>query len=174
MLLFATALSATGTTNQILNRGAMPSDARSISLSALTNDDNNPPNPPIITGPLSGRIKETYVYNITVTDPDEDDYLLELEIDFGDGIIVERCGCDTPWENGETIEIEHRWEKSDTYEITGRVMDVYGEWSNWSDPLVVSMPKNKPYINTPFLQFLENFFEKYPNAFPILRHLIGL
>ena len=34
-------------------------------------------------------------------------------------------------------------------------------------------PDNKA-INSPFLQFLQNFFEKFPNAFPILRHLMGL
>jgi len=31
-------------------------------------------------------------------------------------------------------------------------------------------PKNKPYINTPFLQFLEN----HPYIFPLLRQLLGL
>jgi hypothetical protein len=45
-----------------------------------------------------------------------------------------------------------------------------GTESVWSDPLSVSMPKNKPYINTPFLSFLEN----HPHLFPLLRQLLGL
>ena len=39
-------------------------------------------------------------------------------------------------------------------------------------PVSLSTPKNKAItINTPFLQFVENFFERYPNMFPILRQL---
>ena len=139
----------------------------------ITNNDNNPPNPPEITGPLFGKVGEVYFYYFTVTDPDEDDGLWELEIDFGDEIIIERS-CDSgecvPWKNGETVEIKHMWKRTGTYELTARVMDVYGELSEWSDPLSVSMPKNKPYINTPFLQFLEN----HPHMFPLLRQLLGL
>jgi hypothetical protein len=34
-------------------------------------------------------------------------------------------------------------------------------------------PDNKA-INSPFLQLLQNFFEKFPNAFPLLRQVLGL
>ena len=139
----------------------------------ITNNDNNPPNPPEITGPLFGKVGEVYFYYFTVTDPDEDDGLWELEIDFGDEIIIERS-CDSgecvPWKNGETVEIKHMWKRTGTYELTARVMDVYGELSEWSDPLSISMPKNKPYINTPFIRFLEN----HPHLFSILRHLLEI
>ena len=135
--------------------------------------DNNPPNPPEITGPLFGKVGEVYVYYFTVTDPDENDGLWELEIDFGDEIIIEKS-CDSgecvPWKNGETVEIKHMWKSTGTYELTARVMDTYGELSEWSDPLSVRMPKNKPYLNTPFLRFLEN----HPYIFPLLRQLLGL
>ena len=137
----------------------------------LTKNDNNPPNPPDITGPLSGKIKETYVYYITVTDPDEDDYLLQLEVDFGDGVVFETCGCDIPWNNGETIEVEHRWKKSGNYEIKARVMDVLGLWSNWSEPISVSMPKNK---SLKIYNLLQIFQECYPNLFNILNQILKL
>jgi len=107
--------------------------------------NNNPPNPPIITGSISGKVRVSYIYYITVSDPDENDGLWELEVDFGDEIIVEKCdsGACTPWKNGETIEIKYMWKKAGNYNVTARVMDVYGEWSEWSDPLIVSMLKNK-------------------------------
>ena len=37
-------------------------------------------------------------------------------------------------------------------------------------PVTLTTPRNKPYLNTPFLQFLEN----HPYMFPILRQLLGL
>ena len=48
-------------------------------------------------------------------------------------------------------------------------INIYGSESEWSDPLMVAMPKNKA-INSPFLQFLEN----HPFIFPLLRQLLGL
>ena len=133
--------------------------------------ENNPPNPPVITGPLSGRIREPHVYYFTVSDPDEDDGLWELEIDFGDKIVTVKS-CDTgecvPWDNGETVEVAHIWRKTGNYDITARVMDVYGEWSDWSDPLSISMAKFRTYKQTPFLDFLE----RHPRLFPILRQLV--
>ena len=132
---------------------------------------NNPPNPPLITGPLIGKIEEKYVYYITVTDPDEDDHFWELEIDFGDEIITEKCsgGDCKPWDNGETILIEHSWKNSGSYDLKARVMDVYGAWSNWSEPLHVTMPINKS-INSLFLRI----FEQHPNILTLLHQLLGL
>jgi carboxyl-terminal processing protease len=133
-----------------------------------TNNDNNPPNPPMITGPTSGKIGETYLYNVTITDPDED-VMFNLEVDFGDGIVHEDCGCGQSWQNGTVVELSHKWRKTGSYGITARVQDAYGEWSEWSEPLSISMPKSKT-INTPFLRFLEN----HPHMFPLLRQLFGL
>jgi hypothetical protein len=48
-----------------------------------------------------------------------------------------------------------------------KAKDEYDAESGWSDPLSISMPKNKPYINTPFLQFLENHL----HMFPLLRKI---
>jgi thiol-disulfide isomerase/thioredoxin len=127
----------------------------------LINNDNTPPNPPEIHGPTSGVIRESYTYNVTVTDPDEEDGLLRLEMDFGDGTITEDCGCDKAWENGETLEIPHIWRRSGTYEITARVMDVHGEWSNWSDPLTVSMPKTKILINLLHSYLIKQMFHLF-------------
>jgi hypothetical protein len=105
--------------------------------------DNTPPNPPEITGPTSGIIKTTYIYKVLVSDPDENDELLKLEMDFGDGVITETCGCSQLWQNGETVNVSHEWRKPGTYSITGRVMDVNGEWSDWSEPFSVSLPRSK-------------------------------
>ena len=114
-----------------------------IALTASAILDNTPPNPPDITGPTSGTIKTTYTYKVLVSDPDENDELLKLEMDFGDGVITETCGCSQLWENGQTVNVSHEWKKPGTYQITGRVMDVNGEWSEWSEPFSVSLPRSK-------------------------------
>ena len=123
-----------------------------------TVNDNNPPNPPTVEGPTSGSISDYYIYYITVTDPDPDDLLLKIEIDFGDGT-TEICGSCTsqPWESGDTEEVDHSWKKSGTYGVTARVQDEHGVWGEWSEPLQVSMPKSKLTFQNLF-QRISNFF----------------
>lgn len=108
----------------------------------LQPDDNTPPNPPEITGPLTGEVNKPHRYVLLLTDPDEDQ-LVKLEVNFGDKTLYETCGCDKPWYNGTIIDISHVWKETGEYNITGRVMDEYGIWSEWSEPLSVSMPLQK-------------------------------
>lgn len=114
---------------------------------------NNPPDPPVITGPTSGSIGTEYTYNITLNDPDGD-RMMKLEVDFGDGnISMYNCGCtDPPWLSGTTLHISHEWKESGSYVVKARIMDVYGEWSDWGT-LQVTMPK------TYHLTFIEKIIE---------------
>ena len=130
---------------------------------------NNPPNPPVITGPTSGKTLEDYVYSTEVSDPDEDDILISIQVNFGDGVTT--CGgCDGlgPWHSGDVQQFNHSWIKSGNFEITGRVQDEHGVWSEWSDPLPITMP----YSYKPMPQFFEWLLQRFPNAFPILRQLL--
>jgi len=108
---------------------------------------NNPPNPPEITGPKSGIIGEEYIFNIILTDPDENDIMKNLEVDFGDEIIYENCGCGQSWRNGTTLEILHKWEESGMYQISARVQDVDLTWSNWSEPIAFLVTNELGYID---------------------------
>lgn len=136
---------------------------------SVTVSANNPPDPPIITGPTSGTIDTRYDYQITVTDPDED-VLVRMEVDFGDGT-TEYCGtCGTKWESGTIIPVSHTWKEPGTYDVTARVKDVHHAWSNWSDPQIVTLPKAKSVIHPLLLQFLESLLE----PFPVLARLLNL
>jgi len=127
-------------------------------------DDNNPPNPPEIVGPASGKIGTLYTYSITMSDPDVYDGLLRLEVNFGDVIITILPGCcGAVWENPTTISITHKWGKSGNYQITGHVMDTNGAWSSWSKPLPVIMPM----VKTNFFQFLKKCLGLLPNLYNI-------
>jgi hypothetical protein len=131
---------------------------------------NEPPNPPIITGPTIGNIKEPYIYNITLTDPDLDDVMLNLEVNFGDGTAHIDCGCGQAWQNGTIITVHHTWKKSGEYGILARVQDVSGEWSKWSKPLAISMSKNKSNVNL----FLVKFIEQHLYFSQIIRQLFKI
>ncbi len=138
---------------------------------SINSNENNPPNPPVINGPSSGKIKIAYTYNVTVSDPDEDDHIIRIKINFSDGTTA--CGgCDGrgPWSSGDVVEFTHSWYRTGTYEITGSIQDEHGIWSEWSNPLPITMPCS---YNKPILQFLELLFQRFPHAFPILRHLLG-
>jgi hypothetical protein len=144
--------------------------AVNANIISITSTDNTPPNPPVINGPSSGKIKKTYTYDVTVSDPDVDDHLILIEINFSDGTTA--CGgCDGrgPWHSGDVVDFEHRWTHIGTFNITGRVQDEHGEWSEWSEPLPITMP----YSYKPVFQFLELLFQRSPNAFPLLRQLLG-
>ena len=134
-------------------------------------DDNNPPNPPKIEGPTSGKIGETYTYEITLTDPDQDDVMFNLEVDFGDEIIDYDCGCGKSWQNGTVVVVSHKWKNTGSYGITARVEDASGNWSEWSDPfiVIVTNPRNRA-INNPFLNFLKN----HPLIYQLLQRVFNL
>ena len=123
---------------------------------------NVEPNRPIIYGTANGKAGEEYEYLFTAMDPNGD--RLYFEIDWGDeseNEITKIC---------DGIEyMDHLWAQEGTYIISTRAIDTYGTYGDWAT-LEVSMPKNKPYINTPFARFLES----HPNMFPLLRQLLEL
>ena len=131
----------------------------------ITNNEefyNSPPGKPTITGPTSAKYGEEHTYQITATDPDDND--IYYYIDFGDGNEEITKG---PYGSGRTISVKHTWENQGAYTIKVKSRDTYDEISDWVT-LEISMPKNK--IINPFERFLEN----HPHLFPLLRQLLGL
>ena len=122
---------------------------------------NKPAKP---SGTTSGKTGEEYTYSSSTTDPDGDQVWYKW--DWGDEI----SGWDEPYHSGDTATVSHIWDEKGSYEIKVKAKDVHGKESLWSDPLPITMPKNKPYINRPFLNFLED----HPHLFPLLRQLLKL
>ena len=118
---------------------------------------------PVIIGPNNGSVRMKYTYNISTIDPDNDDVFYLVK--WGDSILPQVYG---PYPSGKEVVLNHTWYKRGTYAIKAKARDIYGAESDWAI-LEVTVPKNKPYINTPFLRFLEN----HPRMFPILRFLLG-
>ena len=127
---------------------------------------NDPPTPPLINGPLTGEVGTSYTYTFTSTDPNGDQ--LQYYIDWDDGTPPT---WSVPQASGTPYSASHIWSTKGTYVIKAKTKDTKNAESTLTI-YSVTMPTNIPYINTPFHQFLESFFEKCPNAFPILRHLL--
>jgi hypothetical protein len=131
---------------------------------------NSPPNKPNKpTGPASGKPGTVYTYSTSTTDPNGDQvYYLW---DWGDGSQSNWLG---PYNSGVTINTTHTWTTKGSYSIKVKAKDTFGTESSWSDPLPITMPKNNAYtFHVMFLQILKQIFERFPNTFPILRHLTG-
>ena len=127
---------------------------------------NQRPNAPDIDGPTSGRVGVEYEWTIVAIDPDGDD--ITYYIDWGD-----ECGgaeWHGPYPSGEEVVLAHMYTFRNTFIINAMTIDEHGAESNWTY-FEVTMPRDKPFnFNFPLLSWL---LEQFPNAFPILRHLIG-
>jgi parallel beta-helix repeat protein len=123
-----------------------------------------PPNSPTINGPANGKIKEPHDYIFNSTDPYGDN--VYYYIDWGDNTTSGWIG---PYPSGDEQTQSHTWLKKGTYTIKAKAKDVNGNESGWGQ-LTVTMPYS---FNVPFLQFWIKIFERFPHAFPIIRHLMG-
>jgi hypothetical protein len=136
--------------------------------------DNQKPNPPVITGPLSGKIRGIYGYNFTLTDPDGDS-LTKILIEWGGTgddnttYICWSCSSSGPKPNGTIFVADHSWTTAGNYSIRAKIWDTQNNESDWGT-LSVTMP----YLyNKPIPHILELLFARFPHAFPILRQLLG-
>ncbi len=125
---------------------------------------NQPPEIPAIDGPVNGKVETQYDYTVTTRDPDGDD--VYYFIDWGDTV---NSGWVGPYASGDEITQSHTWSKKGTYLVKVKAKDLSGNESDWGT-LSVTMPCS---YNIPFQQFWELLFERFPNAFPILRYLKG-
>jgi hypothetical protein len=126
---------------------------------------NLPPNRPVIDGPSSGKAGVSYIYNFIAVDPDGND--IYYWINWSDGsLFTEWIG---PYHSGQLVMVSHTFLKKGTFIIKCQAKDSYDAISDWGT-LSVTMPYS---YNLPFMQFWLKIFERFPYAFPLLRHLMG-
>ena len=134
---------------------------------ATGNGVNQPPATPTISGPLIGKIGNTYNYTFTTTDPEGSNVF--YYIDWGDATNSSWIG---PYQSGEQILVSHTWTKRGIYTVKAKAKDLYGAESDWGSQKII-MPSDT--IQTPLrlIQFFERLFERFPHTFPIIRLILG-
>lgn len=133
----------------------------SLRLYPISNPPEKPGTP---DGPNSGRIKTEYMYKTSSIEPDGDQIRYLFEWGDGNKTITEY------YPSGETVSISYKWNEQGTFNIQVSAQDEHGAWSDWSDPLSVSIPKNKSNISTIFL----NLLQQYPLIYQLLQRLMQL
>ncbi len=120
---------------------------------------NQAPNKPRIGGPrLFVKPGKEYEYTFTINDKDNDQ--IYLYVNFGDENISNWIG---PFNSGETIKINHIWQKPQTgYIMYAKVKDQFEE----SPAAVIKIITPRNVVH----RF--NFFEKLIRHFPIISHLL--
>jgi predicted secreted protein len=126
---------------------------------------NYPPNPPVITGPINGKVGVEYEYIFVSMDSEGED--LEYEIRWGDGTMIGGLG---PFPSGEEISVFHTFESEGTFTIKAKAKDIFNQESDWGE-LSVTIPRNK-IVNRPILNLLQNFLQSHHNLFPILQKIL--
>jgi len=135
-----------------------------VKLGAFQNDRPNKPDKPI--GKEKGKPETEYTYKSNTIDSDGDQVFYFW--DWGDGNFSKWFG---PYNSGDICEASYSWTAKGEYDIRVMAKDVNNGESDWSDTFTVSMPKTKPvHLNQNLLNWL---FNRFPNAFTILRYIMG-
>ncbi len=129
-----------------------------------SNSENNPPvKPQPPSGPTSAKPGREYTYTAVTIDPDND--IISYIFDWGDGTTYQTAFV----ESGQVASATHKWTKKGSYEIKVKAIDEQNMESEWSEQLPISVPRTFT-----FKSLLLRLIERYPHAFPILRHILEL
>ena len=121
---------------------------------------NLPPNKPTLQGPTTGKPGVKYTYFANTTDPNENKIFYKWS--WGDGIFSEWIG---PYDSGFEVSASHAWSQG-SYEIKVKAKDTRDLESDWSEPLPVTIPRNRIIDN-----FILIFFGNHPLFFKILQFM---
>lgn len=127
-----------------------------VLLTKILRVDNNIPNiPSAPTGRTSGKTGDEYIYSTSTIDVDGDDiYYL---FDWGNGLTSFIQG---PYISNEECKATNIWYDEGSYEVRVKAIDEHGAESEWSDPLIVTMPRAKTFNQIP--RILVWLFDRFP------------
>ena len=122
---------------------------------------NPPPKDPEINGPNRG--SPNTVYDFTFLSFDPDNQTIQYIVDWGDGSEIVETDF---YDNGTMITLNHSWDKKGEYIIKTRVIDEYGETSDWSTHKI-NIPRNR----ASYYSLIQWFLQKFPVLFRFLSYI---
>ncbi|MCK4365279.1 MAG: PKD domain-containing protein [Thermoplasmatales archaeon] len=141
-------------------------NASDMCFQLTAKETEEPPGPPVIDGPISGKVGVEHEYTFNAVDPDGDNVKYHIDWDDGDS---EETGFNP---SSVDVKVKHTWSTQGTYIIKAKAEDTNGLVGP-EGTLSVSMPRNRA-TQRPFLQFLQNFLEQYPILFQLLQRFLRL
>jgi hypothetical protein len=127
--------------------------------------NNTAPSAPSITGPDSGKTGKEYDYMLKSIDNEGDD--VYYYIDWGDGTFQD---WDGPYGSEMDVIFSHSWNEEGTYTIKAKAKDAYNAEGNWTE-FEVNIPRSRQvFYNFNVFDWL---FEHFPNAFSLMKYLLG-
>jgi hypothetical protein len=127
-------------------------------------DPNLPPNKPTIDGPTQVTVGETHGYNISTTDPEDDDLYYHVDIDDGTG--GQWYG---PNASGEEIVVNITFTKKGYVTIYVYAKDIKGAVSETAT-LTVRVPRIRAFSNF----YLLNILGRFQNLLPIISYFLRI
>ncbi len=140
-----------------------------FTLSSVGNYDASPasdtitidvaPAIPTLTGSVSGKPGQQYMYTSSSADADGDPVYYWFDWDDGTN-----TGWIGPFPPGAPVNANHTWSKKGTYEVKAKAKDFYGMESSWAT-LDVTIPKS--------MAFEGNFFWAFLQKHPLLSYFFS-
>jgi len=126
-------------------------------IPALFNNNSSPNKPSELIGSIQCIVGEIYNYSTSTVDPNGDQifYLFDWDDESDSGWIG-------PYESSEEVIASHTWDKRGDFAIRVKAKDEHGAESEWSDSLIVSMPKNRFLKNIDLFRLSEWFKIPFP------------
>lgn len=123
-----------------------------VNANKALNSVNSPPEKPSKPdGSKNGTPGEEYTYSTSTTDVEGEQIFFWFDWDDGTN-----TGWIGPFNSEEICEATHIWQEKGNYQIRVKAKDINDFESDWSDPLSVSMPRNK-VLKLFLFQFLDRF-----------------
>jgi rhodanese-related sulfurtransferase len=127
--------------------------------------NNTAPDAPTIDGPTTVKKNVDYDFTFSADDAENDGVYFWVEW-CGDGHCAKWNG---PFPSGTEITLNHSFHKIGTFSIRAKTKDFYENESGWSE-FEITVPRYTSYK----LNFLEHLYTRFPHAFSIIKHVLGL
>jgi rhodanese-related sulfurtransferase len=127
--------------------------------------NNTQPSAPTIDGPTTVTKNVDYDFIFSAEDAENDGVYFWVEW-CGDGHCAKWNG---PYQSGEDITLNHSFHQLGTYSIRAKTKDFYDNESGWTE-FEITVARTRSLNHNLF----ERFFDRFPNAFTLIKLVLGL